>query len=49
MLHFPNNATVFSYWHKIESGRKGDYLYIVIPARFRIILVMVVVNKMYEK
>ena len=39
----------FSYWHNIGIGGKGDYLYVVSTAVFRIILVMVVVNKMYEK
>mgnify|MGYP005838118477 CR=1 FL=1 len=48
-LHFPDCTTDFSYWHKIGIGGKGDYLYIVSMARFRIILVMVVVKKMYEK
>ena len=49
MLHFPDCTTDFSYWHKIGIGGKGDYLYMVSTASFRIILVMVIVNKLYEK
>ena len=49
MFHFLDCAIEFSYWHKIGIGGKGDYLYVVSTAGFRVILIMVVVNKMYEK
>ena len=47
-FHFPDCTTDFSYWHTIGIGGKGGYLYMVSTTSFRIVLVMVVVNKMYK-
>ena len=39
----------FFYWHMIWKGRKGNYLYMISAVGFRIILIMIIVNKVHEK
>ena len=48
-FYFPNCTTKFLGRHVIWTGGKGDYLNMISVAGFRIILVIVIVNKVYEK
>ena len=47
--YFPDCLTGFLCWHRVWTGGKGNYLYIISLAAFYVLLIKIIVNEVHEK